>query len=101
MNIFKKIILSIRYLFDSRVPFRKKIWLIITILYIVSPIDLIPEPVMLFGILDDLTLLTFVLSKLSSELEDYSISKEKEEKEKNIKDKIIEDVEYDIKEDKE
>ena len=41
---------------------REKWWVIIPVIYILSPADLIPEPVLGFGIVDDLVILGFLLT---------------------------------------
>ncbi len=99
MTFINKIPLAIKFLFDKEVPFRKKIWIILGLIYLISPIDIIPEPVLLLGIIDDITLMTLILSKLSSDLDKYIVEKEEKKNVKDIKGKIIENVEYDIEDD--
>jgi len=99
MFFIKKIPIAINFLLDRDVPFRKKIWIILALVYTISPIDLIPDPVLGLGIIDDAVLITFVLNKLSSDLDKYVKDKERKEKEKEFKDKIIENVEYEIQDD--
>lgn len=97
MRLLRNIPTAIKYLFDGEVPFKKKILLILGIIYFISPIDLIPEPVIGLGIIDDVALITYILSKLSADLEEYRLKKYRKNKDEEIKDKIIEDVDYDIK----
>lgn len=64
--------------------------------YVISPLDIIPEVVLGFGIIDDALIAIFVISSISNELDKY-ISKS-EEGDINIDtEKIIDDVEYEIK----
>ncbi len=100
MSFLKKIPIAFTFLFDKDVPFKKKILLIIGIIYFALPIDFIPEPILLLGFIDDIAILAFVLTKLSSDLDEYIKNKEIKKKNKDIKGKIIENVEYDIKDDK-
>jgi len=99
MSFFGKIPLAIKYLFDGEVPFRKKLWVLFGLIYFISPIDLIPAPVLGLSIIDDLVLITFIINKMSSDLDKYKINLERRKKEKDIKKDIIEDVDYDIKDD--
>ncbi|MCA5004885.1 YkvA family protein [Sphingobacterium bovistauri] len=46
-----------------------------TILYVVSPIDAIPDLIPVLGWLDDVTIVGYALSKLSEELKRYKESK--------------------------
>ncbi|WP_425446623.1 YkvA family protein [Dethiothermospora halolimnae] len=97
IGFLKKIPLAIKFLFDKEVPLRKKIWLILGLVYVVSPIDLIPAPILFFSALDDMAIVAFILTKLSDDLEEYALEQERKKKEEDIEDKIIEDVDYDIK----
>ena len=56
---------------DPTVPKRKKFLVIFGIIYLLMPIDLIPAPVLLFGIVDDLVLWLFILTHLKDELDSY------------------------------
>lgn len=56
---------------DPNVPKRKKFLVIFGIIYLLMPIDLIPAPVLLFGIVDDLVLWLFILTHLKDELDAY------------------------------
>lgn len=101
MSFIRKIPLAFKYFFDSKVPFRRKILYILGAIYFFSPIDLAPEAILLhFGIIDDITLLVFMWSKLSGDLDKYSGEISVRKKDGKIKGKIIENVEYDIKDDK-
>ncbi|MTI66657.1 MAG: DUF1232 domain-containing protein [Firmicutes bacterium] len=99
MGYFRKIPLAFKYIFDGEVPFKNKIWIIFGLIYLVSPIDLIPEPVLGIGIVDDFVLITFILNKMSMELENYSYEKQRKKQENDIKGEVIEDVDYEIKDD--
>jgi uncharacterized membrane protein YkvA (DUF1232 family) len=49
----------------------KKITLIIALLYIISPIDLIPDAIPLLGMLDDVLVAGYALRQVAAELERY------------------------------
>ncbi len=59
------------FLMDSNVPKRKKFLIIFGIIYLILPIDIVPEPVFLAGIIDDLLLWIFILVHLKDELDKY------------------------------
>lgn len=54
-------------------PLRKSMkWaVILSLIYIISPLDFIPDWIPLLGIFDDLSLLTIILSKLTQEIDDF------------------------------
>ena len=60
-----------RFLKDPNQSFFKKILIIFGIIYLVSPLDLVPEPVFGIGIVDDLILWGLLLSWLSDSLDAY------------------------------
>ncbi len=85
-----------KFLLDPSVPKRKKLLIIFGIIYLIAPIDIIPEPVLGFGLIDDIILWLFILTHLSDELDKYwKESDEGQEKashvdpEKAFKGKII------------
>ena len=53
-QVIWKRIKAIRFFMkDKTVPLRKKLLILLGIVYLVSPIDLIPAPVLIFGLVDD------------------------------------------------
>lgn len=98
LQVLLKRIKAIRYfLKDKGVPLRKKIIIAAGILYLFSPIDLIPEPILIFGIVDDITLWTFIIWYLKSELDKYWIETGPAEPAKKFRGKnIIEDVNFEV-----
>lgn len=52
---------------------------IFAILYIINPIDIIPDFIPFIGYLDDITVLTFVLKMIGDDLEDYESWKSNQE----------------------
>ncbi len=57
VNLFNSFRIAWRLMWDNRVPFSAKIVPIVTILYILSPIDLVPDVIVGLGQLDDLAIL--------------------------------------------
>lgn len=102
MSFFRRMTIALRLLFDNEVSISKKMWIIVPLLYLISPIDFIPDyPVLGLGLIDDIVLFTFFLNKINEIINNYIKKKEKKNKEKEIKGKIVEDVEYEIKDEEE
>ncbi len=57
INLFNSFRIAWRLLWDNRGPLGAKIVPILTVLYILSPIDLVPDFIPLWGQLDDLAIL--------------------------------------------
>jgi len=95
MNILFRISLIFKFLFNKEIPLKEKWWIIIPVIYLVSPIDLIPEPILGFGFVDDFVMLAYLLSVVMDKTKKYN------EKNETDKEKIIENVDYEIKDDEE
>lgn len=94
-----RIYLIFKFLFDKNIPLKEKWWIIIPLTYIISPIDLIPAPIFGFSIIDDIIMFIFLLSIVMEKTKKYY---DKERNNKTVKkDKIVEDVEYEIHKDEE
>ncbi len=91
-----RILLILKFLFDKKVPLKEKWWVIIPLIYILSPADLIPAPILGFSIVDDLVMLSFLLTKVYDKTKKYYFDNKKNEDEE-----IIENVEYEIRKDEE
>lgn len=99
LQVLSKRIKAIKYFIkDKEVPKRKKFLIIAGILYLLLPIDFIPEPILLFGVVDDIVLWTFILWYLKDELDRYWIKEEGDEKssEKYRGKNIIDDVNFEV-----
>ena len=57
------------------IPTRSVVMIIATILYFVSPIDMVPDFIIGFGIIDDAAVIGFTLKQISTDLEKYQIWK--------------------------
>lgn len=101
MFLFRKLDIAIKYLFDSNVPLKKKLWLIIGIIYFILPIDFLPDVFLGLGFIDDFILVGYIISKISKDLYKYEKELKVKQKEEPFKDKIIENVDYKINDDME
>ncbi|MCT4507501.1 MAG: DUF1232 domain-containing protein [Tepidibacter sp.] len=102
LSFFKRIGLVSDFLKDSCVSKLKKLKLIMLLvfgfIYFISPLDLIPEVILGFGIIDDGVVILYLLTEINKELDKYEL------KSKNIKHRyhseygsVIDNIEYDIK----
>jgi uncharacterized membrane protein YkvA (DUF1232 family) len=82
------------------VPLRKKLIIVAGFLYLISPIDLVPEPILIFGVLDDIVLWTFIIWYLKSELDKYWVDSGQAEPAVKFRGKkIIDDVNFKVEDD--
>lgn len=88
--------LIFKFLFDKNIPLKEKWWAILPVVYILSPVDLIPAPILGFSIIDDAVMLAFLLAVADGKTKKYYGHNVKN-KENN--DNIVENVEYEIDED--
>lgn len=65
------------------------------LIYVVSPIDIVPEVVLGFGFIDDALIAIYVISSISNELDKYISNKEDDDIGESMG-KTIENVEYEI-----
>jgi len=91
--------LIFKFLFDKSIPLKEKWWIILPLIYIISPADLIPAPILGFSIIDDAVMLFYLFSVVNSKTKKYYGSNDKNDQESNKKENIVEDVEYEIHED--
>lgn len=73
--MIKRIKLTIQYLKDKDVPFFKKFLIIGSLLYLVFPVDIVPDFIIGLGLLDDIAVLSFIWLALKSELDEYGRGK--------------------------
>lgn len=86
------------FLKDKSVPKRKKLIVILGILYFLTPIDLIPAPILIFGFMDDLVLWGFIIYYLKDELDRYWLGEKEVKPEERFRGKkIINDVNFEVK----
>lgn len=91
-----RVLFLLKFLFDKNVPLRDKWWVIIPLIYILSPADLIPAPILGFSMVDDLVMLSFLLTKVYDKTKKYYFDNKKAKD-----DDVIENVEYEINGDEE
>lgn len=92
IHLFKRIGVLPKFLKDPQVKIYKKIMVFAGIAYVLSPIDIISDPILGFGFIDDAVLLMYIVSKISDQLDNYRIKDEVPFDKK----KIVDDVEYKI-----
>ena len=100
LQVLMKRLKAIKYFIrDKGVPLRKKIIIVAGILYLLMPIDLIPEPILIFGVVDDLVLWTFIIWYLRDELDKYWVETGPVKPAQKFRGKnIIDDVNFEVKE---
>ncbi|WP_027399585.1 YkvA family protein [Anaerovorax odorimutans] len=100
--LFKRIKAIKFFLKDKEVPKRKKIIIVLGIIYLVLPVDLIPPVLFPIAWMDDAVLWIFIIWYLKDELDKYWLGEEPvDPKKKYHGKKIIDDVNFDIEKEKE
>ncbi|MCT4595941.1 MAG: YkvA family protein [Anaeromicrobium sp.] len=71
-----------------------KILILFSFLYLINPADIIADPVLGIGIIDDMVVILFLLSTIGEKLDKYPIERNNK---KRYEDKnLIKDVEYEV-----
>ena len=89
----------IKFLLDKNVPLKEKWWVIIPLIYILSPADLIPAPILGFSIIDDAVMLLFLLTVVVDKTKKYYSNNNDDVNTKTKSDdksNFVENVEYEI-----
>jgi len=87
-----------RFFKDSDVSLSKKALIAIAAAYIIFPFDIIPDPILFLGWIDDLIIFLYAYTKLSDYLDKYIPKKNKKSRVVNFRNKnVVDGVEYDIK----
>lgn len=87
---------------DKAVPKRKKLLVVLGIVYLFLPVDLIPPVLFPFGFLDDLVLWIWIIWHLKDTLDQYWTSDKERDFSKEFKNKdIIEGVEFTVEQEEE
>lgn len=92
-TIIKTAWTALRYLSDFRVPMNKKIWPLLALIYLISPVDILPDPILGLGIMDDVAFIGLILSFMSRILKDYA---EKQGTQSSKRDSDTIDVDYEV-----
>lgn len=97
-NVIFKRIKAIKFMMkDKSVPFRKKLLIVLGIIYLFLPVDLIPPVLFPIAWMDDLVLWLWILWHLKDELDKYWVGEKTEDLSKKYKGKnIIDDATYDV-----
>lgn len=72
---------------EFKIPAMEKLKIIGAILYVVSPIDAMPDIIPFFGFGDDIAVVTFVLTKINNlvtDYEEYELTEKRKEKDRNV-----------------
>lgn len=93
-SLTKKAWVALKYILDPKVPLNKKIWLLLALVYLISPIDVIPDPVFGLGMIDDVGLILLILTFMTQTFKDYAQNPKSKHKLKQDADTI--DVDYEI-----
>ena len=93
-QILKSLGTFLQYVLDKEVPIYKKIFIIFVFLYLVFPVDFIPDSIFALGIIDDITVLILLFHYYQNELKKYKKKKSSKSKEKE---NIIENISFTIK----
>lgn len=81
-DAWKNILLLINVVRDWKdgtyrdIPKRTIILVVAALLYLITPVDMVPDFIPLTGLLDDITVIGFVIKQVSQELEKYKAWKE-------------------------
>lgn len=95
--ILKRIGALVYLLKDKTVPLRKKLLVIFGIVYLLTPVDLVPPILFPFAIVDDMIIWIYILWHLAEELDTYWIGEKKEDLSKKFRDKtFVEGVEFNV-----
>ncbi len=77
-GILDQVLLTFRLLFDPRVPFWAKLIGIAPVIYVISPIDFIPDVILGLGQLDDLGIILAGMRLFESVAPDYVVQEHRE-----------------------
>ncbi len=80
----------------TEIPYRTIIAVVVALLYILNPVDLIPDFLPVIGQMDDLAMLMFVWKLISEDVKDYALWKLENSNEGKIKNLVAEAFGTDI-----
>ena len=102
LRVLLKRITAIRFMMkDKAVSIWKKALIIAGIAYVIMPVDLIPIAILPVSWLDDVLLWLFILWYLRHELDRYWLGEKPKDFSKKYNGKnVVDDVEYEVKDDK-
>lgn len=92
-NVIFKRIKAIRFMMaDKSVPKRKKLLIVLGIIYLFLPVDLIPPVLFPIAWMDDLVLWIWILWHLKDELDKYWLGEKAEDLSKKYRSKDVIDI---------
>jgi uncharacterized membrane protein YkvA (DUF1232 family) len=97
LGLLREAWVALKYMLDPAIPFNQKIWVIVSLLYLVSPVDFMPDPIFGIGIIDDIVVILLMLSFMAGRLKKYDENKNdsrRGQKQREAQDAI--DVEYEV-----
>jgi uncharacterized membrane protein YkvA (DUF1232 family) len=77
--MLKNIKYFMEYIVDKKVPLYKKGMILLSLLYFILPIDIVPDFIIGLGWLDDAVVAAFIWNALSSEMREYIADKKHKE----------------------
>lgn len=99
-RVILKRIQAIKFMLkDPKVKKRKKLLVVLGLVYLLMPIDLIPAVIFPIGFIDDIILWLWILYHLRETLDTYWLGEKTVDLSTEYKDKtIIDDVDFEVKE---
>ncbi|HHW03008.1 MAG TPA: DUF1232 domain-containing protein [Thermoanaerobacterales bacterium] len=95
LSLLREAWVAIKYLLDPAVPINQKIWIIASLLYLISPVDFMPDPIFGIGVIDDIVVILLMLSFMAARLKKYDENKNtSDSRPGDARDTI--DVEYEV-----
>lgn len=95
-GLLKEIWIALKYVLDPKVPLSGKIWIIFSLLYLISPIDIVPDPIFGVGAIDDIAIILLILSFMENRLARYYENERITNNKSREKDSTTIDVDYEI-----
>ncbi len=70
-KIWDKVMALYKFVLDSNAPWAGKVVAIGALIYLISPIDAIPDVIPVLGLTDDVSIIGLAVAKLSTDLQKY------------------------------
>lgn len=70
-KIWNQVMALWKYVQDPEAPWGGKVIAIGALLYLISPLDAVPDPIPVFGFLDDVAIIATAVAKLAEDLKKY------------------------------
>ncbi len=87
-EIWDKVKMLWRFIKDPEAPWEAKAVAIGALLYLISPLDAVPDIILGVGLLDDVAVILFVCKKLADALKKYIVEAVREAAEKKAKEEV-------------